>query len=290
LLALLSTAACGGGATDPATNETPERRTFAHSADDFSVDRFDQQRSFQVVNPWFPLRPGTQYVFEGSALDDGDRLERRVVSTVTDLTKEIDGVRTAVLWERDYEDGELVEAELAFFAQDADGTVWHLGEYPEEYSDGEFDKAPAWLAGVKGATAGIAMLARPRVGTPDYAQGFAPPPVNWVDRGRVYRVGASTCVPFDCYDDVIVIEEFETGKPDAFQLKYYARDLGGVRVGWRGAKEKDREVLELVDFTTLDARGLARARRAAYALERHAYHVNDAYATTTPLQRLAGHA
>jgi hypothetical protein len=67
-------------------------------------------------------------VFEGSAIDDGERISRRVVSTVTDLSKEINGLDTIVVWERDYSEGELVEAELAFFAQDDYGNVWHMGE------------------------------------------------------------------------------------------------------------------------------------------------------------------
>src|SRR5215208_7515564 len=56
------------------------------------------------------------------------------------------------------------------------GNVWHMGEYPEEYENGEFEKAPGWLAGFKGAKAGIAMRAQPRLKTPSYAQGYAPPP------------------------------------------------------------------------------------------------------------------
>jgi hypothetical protein len=38
-------------------------------------------------------------------------------------------------------------------------------------------------------------------------------------------------VPIDCYDEVLVIEEFERNKPGAFQLKYYAPGVGDVRVG-----------------------------------------------------------
>ena len=107
--------------------------------------------------------PGTQFVFEGSAIvDEGGRNSRRVVTTVTDLSKVIDGVRTLVVWERDYTAGQLSEPELAFFAQDNAGNVWLVGEYPEEYEDGKFDKAPAWISGQKGARAGIAMLAEPR--------------------------------------------------------------------------------------------------------------------------------
>ena len=62
------------------------------------------------------------------------RSTRRIVSTVTDLSKMIVGVQTLVLWERDYTAGELGESEIAFFAQDNvaqdnAGNVWELGEY-----------------------------------------------------------------------------------------------------------------------------------------------------------------
>ena len=61
------------------------------------------------------------------------RVPHRFVMNVTDLTKVIGGVRSVVTWDLDYTDGELVEAELAFFAQDKEGNVWRMGEYPEEY-------------------------------------------------------------------------------------------------------------------------------------------------------------
>jgi hypothetical protein len=250
------------------------------SAKDFSLSRFDD--STEVNNKWLPLEPGTQWVFEGSALDEEEHVARRVVSTVTDLTKEVAGLRTVVLWERDYDDGELVETELAFFAEDTDGNVWLLGEYPEEYEDGEFDKAPAWIEGQKGAKAGLAMKAQPLLGTPDYAQGFAPAPLYWDDRARVYRTGHRTCVPSECYESVLVMEEFERRIPGAFQLKYYAPGVGGVRVAWHGAKEEEREELVLVDLRHLDEESLAEVREHALALEKRAYEISEVYRATQP--------
>jgi hypothetical protein len=250
------------------------------AAKDFHRTNFDD--STAVDNEWFPLVPGAYSVFEGSAIDDGERISRRVVTTVTDLTKVIDGVNTIVVWERDYTEGGEVEAELAFFAQDDYGNVWHMGEYPEEYENGEFVKAPGWLAGSKGATAGIAMRAEPRTGTPSYAQGYAPPPINWVDRGRVYKVGQRTCVPVDCYEDVLVIEEFERNKPGAYQLKYYAPGVGDVRVGWRGPEEEEKEGLELVEEKRLGPEALAKARAGALELEEHAYEIKEFYNKTQP--------
>jgi hypothetical protein len=249
-------------------------------AKDFDPTNFDH--STKVDNEWFPLKPGEHSVFEGSAIDDGQRISRRVVSTVTDLTKEINGVNSMIVWERDYNEGQLVEAELGFFAQDDYGNVWHMGEYPEEYEDGEFDKAPGWLAGLKGATAGIAMRAEPRLKTPSYAQGYAPPPINWMDRGRVYKVGQNTCVPVDCYEDVLVIEEFERNKPGAYQLKYYAPGVDDVRVGWRGPEEEEKEGLDLVKDVGLSPQGLAKARANALEMEKHAYQIKEYYGKTEP--------
>src|SRR5215216_1094839 len=219
LSAMLSATACGAqsGSKEGGSEHTQAER-LTGSAEDFKRAQFDDPT--HIDNKWLPLRPGTQLVYEGSAIDDGERISRRVVTTVTDLTKVIDGVRTLVIWERDYTAGQLSEPELAFFAQDNTGNVWLVGEYPEEYDEGEFDKAPAWISGQKGARAGIAMLAEPQLGTPDYAQGFAPPPVDFTDRARVYKMGQQTCTPVECYQNVLVTEEFNPDEPGAFQLKY----------------------------------------------------------------------
>jgi hypothetical protein len=214
-------------------------------------------------------------------------VKRRVVSTVTDLSKWIDGVRTLVIWERDYTAGKLGESEIAFFAQDKAGNVWLLGEYPEEYENSKVVDAPTWISGQKGARAGIAMLANPKVGTPDYAQGFAPPPVEFKDRARVYKKGQKTCVPVKCYEDVLVIEEFEKGVPGVFHLKYYAPNVGLVKVGWRGANEVEKETLALVKRQQLSSKELAKARKSALKLDKRAYKRSaDVYGKTPPAKPL----
>ena len=284
MLLVYSVSACAGTSSQSGTDESSQRHQSEHlstvGAKDFDRSNFDN--STTVDNKWSPLVPGAYSVFEGSAIEDGERISRRVVTTVTDLTKEINGVNSVVVWERDYNEGQLVEAELAFFAQDKYGNVWHMGEYPEEYEDGKFDKAPGWLAGFEGASAGIAMRAEPRLGTPGYAQGYAPPPINWIDRGRVYKVGQNTCVPVKCYEEVLVIEEFERNKPGAYQLKYYAPGVGDVRVGWRGPEEEEKEGLDLVKDVRLGPEALAKARANALKLEKHAYEIKDYYGKTQP--------
>jgi hypothetical protein len=257
------------------------------SAKDFERAEFDKS-STHIDNKYFPLKPGTQLTYKGSAIPEGEktRVKRRVVTTVTDLSKWIDGVRTLVIWERDYSAGKLGESEIAFFAQDKAGNVWLLGEYPEEYENRKVVDAPTWISGRKGARAGIAMLADPQLGTPDYAQGFAPPPVEFKDRARVYRKGQKTCVPVKCYKDVLVIEEFEKGEPGMFHLKYYAPKVGLVKVGWRGAREEEKETLALVKRQQLSSKALTNARKEALKLDNRAYKRSEVYRKTPPAKPL----
>ncbi|HEY8218174.1 MAG TPA: hypothetical protein VIH82_13640, partial [Acidimicrobiia bacterium] len=84
----------------------------------------------RVDNQWLPLTPGTRLVFQGKANRGQGLKNHRVVATVTDLTKVIDGVRSVVVWEQDINHGNLEESEINFNAQDRDGNVWLLGEYP----------------------------------------------------------------------------------------------------------------------------------------------------------------
>jgi hypothetical protein len=125
------------------------------------------------------------------------------------------------------------------------------------------------------------MLANPKVGSPDYAQGFAPPPVEFIDRARVYKKGQKTCVPVECYKDVLVIEEFEKGVPGVFHLKYYAPKVGLVKVGWRGANEEEKETLALVKRQQLSSKAMAKARKTALNLDNRAYKRSaDVYGNT----------
>jgi hypothetical protein len=248
---------------------------------DFAPGNFDD--STNIDNEWMPLQPGTHWAYEGITVEDGEEIAHRIEFTVTDLTKEIAGVSTAVAWIADYSDGELVEMELSFYAQDNDGNVWYLGEYPEEYEEGKFVAAPTWIAGLEDARAGVKMMAEPQLGMPSYFQGWGPA-VEWSDYGQVDHVGQQTCVAVDCYEDVLVIAESSLEETNAFQLKYYARGVGEVRVGWRG-EDATQEELELVQHVRLDSDALAEVRRMALLLEQHAYaRSEDVYAQTSPAE------
>jgi hypothetical protein len=248
--------------------------------EDFDPKNFE--KSTQIDNKWFPLKPGTEYVYDGGTIENGEKVPHRIVITVTDLTKVISGVRSVATWDRDFSSGDLVEAELAFFAQDKNGVVWRMGEYPEEYENGKFSKAPSWLHGYEDAHAGIAMPANPQAGTPSYSEGWGPA-VDWTDRGIVDQLGKETCVPVDCYKNVLVIAESSKTEVGASQLKYYAPGVGNVQTDWTGS-DKTQEVLVLGRLSHLDSVGLAEVRAQALELEKHAYQVNNMYAQTSPLE------
>lgn len=275
---VLIVAACGNTHPSPAVESRPP--AFARAAD-FDPANFSDPT--HVTNPWFPLVPGTRFTWKGHA-NDGGRVSRAVVFTVTDLTKVVAGVRTVVAWDRDYNDGELEEVELAFFAQDDDGNVWHLGQYPEELDGTTIVKTPTWIAGLHGARAGVTMQADPRPGTPSYAEGWGGTDVHWNDRAQVDALEQETCVPVDCYTGVLVIDEFNPDEPGAHQLKYYASGVGGIRVGWRGAAEDEREVLVLVSLEHLSPGEMDDVRRSVLAQEARGYRLSPAvYGTTAPM-------
>jgi hypothetical protein len=263
--------ACGGG--DEAKAETVTEK-------DFDAGNFSN--STKIDNKWLPLAQGTEFIMEGRSNRGQGRVPHRVVTTVTDLTKEIDGVPTVVLWDRDINAGRLLEGELAFHAQDDDGNVWNFGEYPEQYDDhGKLEGAPdTWISGLAGARAGILMRGDPRPGTPSYHQGLAPK-IGFQDLARVYKQGLRNCVPLGCYENVLVTDETNPSEPaDGHQLKYNAKGVGTIRAEPRGGKEK--EVLVLIAVRHLDAPALAKVRNEALKLDRRAYRSKRKLWSLTP--------
>ncbi len=277
----LALAACGsGGSGGPgAPTSTPHA---AQNVTDKDFDRGSFHDPTAIDNQWMPLQPGTQLVYRGYINEEDRRVEHRVVFTVTDLTKVIDGVPTVVVLDRDYNAGQLTESELAFQAQDDNGTVWSFGEYPEEWEDRKFTGAPdTWIVGQAGARAGILMRAEPQVGTPQYLQGWAPK-IDFSDTAKVLHTGQRTCVPVRCYDNVLVTDEWSPSEPGAHQQKYYAAQVGNVRVDFAGSQDKDKETLSLVKVVHLDKPGLAAIHQQALAMDKHAYTASKALYQHTP--------
>jgi hypothetical protein len=255
----------------PQASSVAARRNFAV----FPFEPDDFFNPTQINNRFLPLVPGTVLVLEGQASRGVGGAPHRVMFIVTDLTKVINGVRTVVVWDRDVNNGQLVESELAFFAQDNVGRVWNLGEYPEEFDQGQFLGAPnTWIAGQAGAKAGVHMLAKPRVGRQRYLQGFAPD-IEFLDTAKVLHTGRRVRVPFDLYSDVVVTDETSPlDESGAHQRKFHAPGVGIVKIS--PVRDPEAETLELVKLLYLSPEQLARVSKGALRLDNRGDEVSPA--------------
>jgi hypothetical protein len=237
----------------------------------------------KIDNQWDPRPPGTQFFWSGEADRGGGLLPHQVVSSVTDVTKMINGVRAVVILEEDIKEGKLQKSELAFHAQDNVGNLWSLGEYSAEYEDGELSEAPdTWISGLDEAVPGNIMLADPQLGTPEYLQAWSPD-IELLDCAKVYKMQQETCVPLGCYQNVMITDERNSLDPErGHQRKYYAPGVGNVRVGF--VDDSEGEALVLVGINQLSPDELAKARQDALKLEKHAYEISDLYRQTSPIE------
>jgi hypothetical protein len=133
------------------------------------IDPLNFPTSTKITNQYFPLKPGTTYIYEGTTEKGNEHIEVKV----TNETKVILGVTCVVVRDTVTVDGELVEDTIDWYAQDQFGNVWYFGENSLSYEDGLIVSLEgSWMAGVDGAKPGIIMGASPQVGDL-YRQEFA---------------------------------------------------------------------------------------------------------------------
>jgi hypothetical protein len=215
-------AGCVGEApeTEPAGVDEVPRPTV--SSDDHALDPDDFVK--RIDNPWLPLEPGRSWVYRSIS---GDGVQRITV-TVLEETKDIDGVAATVVHDVvTGPRGKVIEDTYDWYAQDRKGNVWYLGEATTEYDGKESSTAGSWQAGVDGARAGIAMLAKPRVGDgykQEYLEGEAE------DQAQVLELDAQVFGPAGSWEDgVLVTKDTTPLEPDLVEHKYYVRGIGVVR-------------------------------------------------------------
>jgi hypothetical protein len=176
----------------------------------------------QIDNPYYPLTPGTTFVYDGEEDGEAEHTETEVTSE----TKTILGVTCVVVHDQVWVEGELAEDTLDWYAQDKDGNVWYFGEDSKEIEDGEVVSTEgSWEAGADGAQPGIVMLADPQVGDSyrqEYYEGEAE------DMGEVIGVGESVTVGETTYDHALVTRDWNPLEPGVVEEKTYAPDVGLV--------------------------------------------------------------
>ncbi|HEX7058924.1 MAG TPA: hypothetical protein VF176_03655 [Solirubrobacterales bacterium] len=147
--------------------------------------------------------------------------------TVTDKTRRIaNGVEARVVKDVVSRSGEPVEVTEDWYAQDADGNLWYLGEKTAEYEGGKVvSREGSWEAGVDGAEPGIVLPTDPRQGMA-YRQEFYAGQAE--DRGEVLRTGEQAQVPFGHFTDVVATRDTTPLEPRVVEYKFYARGVGPV--------------------------------------------------------------
>ncbi len=181
-----------------------------------------------VDNPFLPLSSLGPQVFEGEETDPdtGETIAIRVESRTLPGTDTVAGVEVLVAEVKDYEDGELVELTLDYYAQHSDGTVYYFGERVDEYEDGKVvGHTGAWLAGKDGAEPGVFMPADPQVGD-KFEQEKAPGIAE--DRSEVLAVGQAITTAAGSFDGCIKTEDYAP-IDDVTEFKFYCPDAGLVR-------------------------------------------------------------
>lgn len=175
-----------------------------------------------VDNPYFPLTPGTTYVYEQH---DEDGVEHQEL-TVTHETRVILGVTCIQVHDVVALNGEVIEDTLDWYAQDVHGNVWYFGEIAMNFEGGWLANVDgSWTGGVNRAKPGIIMQADPHVGNV-YRQEFDLG--NAEDVAAVLSLTESVDVPYGHFDGCLKTEDYTPIEPDAREHKFYAPGVGQV--------------------------------------------------------------
>ena len=236
--ALLLTSGCTSGpapGTSPASgSELPQ------GSEPVKLDPADF--TTEIDNTYWPMVSATRWVYRET---DADGEVLRVVVTVSSETKEIaNGITARVVRDTVSRDGETVEDTFDWYAQDAQGAIWYLGEDTAEFEGGEVASTEgSFEAGVDGALPGVIMPGTPAVGLA-YRQEFYAGKAE--DNGQVLSVDEMADTAVGHFDDVLLTKDTAAIEPDVLEYKLYAADVGPV-LAFGVSGDLDRE--ELVEIT-----------------------------------------
>jgi hypothetical protein len=221
---------------------------------EFTFDKDNFDNPLDIDNPFFPLEPGTTFIFKAEGPDGCEEDHFTVLSGNTppgtkDITIDGETITVRVIQDLAYEDdacdgadpADLHEKTFDWHGQDDFGNVWYYGE--ETYNcQGEGNcvlGGGSWEAGKDiqntgtNAKPGVFMLAEPTTGDA-YRQeeyiGFAE------DWGKIMGKNADVVLRRDDafppgeFDDCLITKEWNTLEGGSVEQKYYCRDVGLVLV------------------------------------------------------------
>ena len=198
----------------------------------------------RIDSPWWPMRPGSRWVYRET---DPEGTRQRVVVTVSRQTKRIaNGVTARVVHDVVTEDDEPVEVTEDWYAQDACGNLWYLGEDTREYENGKVSsREGSWEAGVDGAQPGVIMPAKPRPGMRYRQEHYAG---HAEDRASILSRAEQVEVPYGFFGKgrIVMTRDVNPLEPKVLEFKFYARGVGPVlSVSVSGGSDRE----DLVRYT-----------------------------------------
>jgi hypothetical protein len=171
-------------------------------------------------NKYFILEPGFQLALEGK--------NEKVTILVLDETREVDGVTTRVVEEREWKYDNLIEVSRNFFAFCKEtNDVFYFGEEVDMYTDGILvSHRGAWIAGEKDARAGLIMPGNPSVSM-KYYQEIAPDVA--MDRAEIVGLDDTLDTPAGSFSDCLKTQEGTALNPLEREYKTYAPGIGLIQ-------------------------------------------------------------
>jgi hypothetical protein len=230
IAATLTCAACTSGPSAPSGANTPISSALESTpmpepplpigADQVNLDPADF--SADVTNPFWPMKPGTRWTYHN--VENGQPPQDIEVVATTATKKLANGVTARAVRDTARVKGQISEDTVDWYAQDAKGNVWYMGENTAEFKNGKIDtREGSWEAGKDGAMPGIMLPAQPQDGQKyrqEYKKGEAE------DNGEVIATKDLVEVKAGRYKDALVTMDTSTVETTAVEYKFYAPGVG----------------------------------------------------------------
>ena len=205
----------------------------------FDADNFDEP--LVIDNQYFPLVPGTTFLYKAETEDGCEWSQVTVTSDTKDITIGTDTLTVRVVEDFEYEDedcggidpDELVEKTFDWYGQDDFGNIWYFGEDTQncEGADNCEPGSGAWEAGVDGALPGIIMLADPDAGEryrQELAEGVAEDWAMVMNLNAHPELRLDDALPPGEWDDCLVTKEWNGLEGGSIEQKTYCPEAGGL--------------------------------------------------------------
>jgi hypothetical protein len=237
-------AGCGGSSDKPAPKapaaasaQTGAGGTTAAKGPPYNPKIDPAKFTSNVTNKYWPMKPGTRWVYTGQK----DGMPERVEVTVTNQNKTVLGVHCVVISDVVTVNSTLAEKTVDWYAQDDKGNLWYFGEDTKEYKNGIVTSTQGtWEAGVDNAKAGIVVQGNPGIGG-FYRQEYRPGLAE--DQAKVISLNGVERTPAGNYHNVLVTKDIDPLNPAKVEHKFYAPGVGPVHVIRIGSAHREETKL-----------------------------------------------